>query len=66
MAEQPAAPDEHDKPHAPGGNPLNNIKPEDVDKVIPRPGEATAPDAATDPDKIGTNPDDSGNRPRPL
>ncbi|QSN63683.1 MULTISPECIES: hypothetical protein [unclassified Caballeronia] len=66
MAETPKAPDTHDKSHAPGGNELNNIRPEDVDRVIPRPGEMMERDEATDPDKVSTNPDDSGSRPRPL
>ena len=66
MAENPAAPDTRDKPHAPGGNNLSNINPEDADRVIPRPGEATERDPVNEPDKIGTTPDDSGNRPRPL
>jgi hypothetical protein len=66
MAEKPAAPDTHDKPRAPGGNNLSNIDPAEADRVIPRPGEAMEPDPLHDPDKIGTTPDDSGNRPRPL
>jgi hypothetical protein len=66
MAEKPAAPDTRDKPHAPGGNNLSNIDPAEADRVIPRPGEATATDPVNDPDKAGTVPDDSGNRPRPL
>jgi hypothetical protein len=66
MARTPEAPDTHDKPHAPGGNELNNITPEEADRVIPRPGEALERDEATDPDKASVNPDDSGNRPRPL
>lgn len=66
MTEKPAAPDTHDKPRAPGGNNLSNIGIEDVERVIPRPGEARATDPANARDKIGTTPDDSGNRPRPL
>ncbi|SAK90146.1 hypothetical protein AWB77_04953 [Caballeronia fortuita] len=66
MTEKPATSDTHDKPRAPGGNNLNNIDPKDADRVIPRPGEAEGIDMANAPDKIGTTPDDSGNRPRPL
>ncbi|WP_250453286.1 hypothetical protein [Caballeronia sp. ATUFL_M2_KS44] len=66
MAQTPEAPDTHDKPRAPGGNDLNNIRDDEIDRVIPRPGEALERDDATDPDKLRINPDDSGNRPRPL
>lgn len=49
-------------PRTPGGNNLSNIEEQDVDRVIPKPGEALD----NDPDKSGTKPDDSGNQPRPL
>ncbi|SAK47600.1 hypothetical protein AWB83_00883 [Caballeronia ptereochthonis] len=62
MAENPHAADTRNEPRAPGGNNLSNIDRKTAERVIPRPGEA----AAENPDKIGTTPDDSGNRPRPL
>ncbi|SAK46651.1 hypothetical protein AWB82_00919 [Caballeronia glebae] len=66
MVEKPVAPDTRNKPRTPGGNNLSNIDPADADRVIPRPGEATETDLAHEPDKVGTTPDDSGNRARPL
>ncbi|MDR5762616.1 hypothetical protein [Caballeronia sp. LZ035] len=53
---------QQDTPRTPGGNNLSNIDEQDVDRVIPQPGEALE----HDPDKTGMTPDDSGNRPRPL
>ncbi len=58
--------DLHEEPRTPGGNRLNEIEPSEADRVIPRPGEALEQNPVTDPDKVGTSPDDSGNRPRPL
>jgi hypothetical protein len=66
MAQDPQTSDTHDRPRAPGGNNLSNIDEKEADRVIPRPGEAMEQDLVHDPDKIGTTPDDSGNRPRPL
>jgi hypothetical protein len=66
MADQPAVPDEHDKPHAPGGNPLNKTKAEDADRVIPRPEETPESGTSPDPEKVRSRPDDSTSLPRPL
>lgn len=67
MAENPVAPDTHDKPHAPGGNNLSNIDPREANRVIPKPGEALEREPVNNPDKVvGTEPDDSGSRPKPL
>jgi hypothetical protein len=59
-----------DKSRAPGGNNLNKINERDADRVVPRPGEAQehvhVHDTATHPDKVKPDPDDSGQRPRPL
>jgi hypothetical protein len=62
MAEEPAAPDTHDKPRAPGGNNLSNISESEADRVIPKPGEALE----RDPAKADKTPDDSGDRAKPL
>jgi hypothetical protein len=66
MAENPEAPDTHDKPRAPGGNNLSNIDQGDADRVIPKPGEATGREPVNDPGETGKTPDDSGERPKPL
>jgi hypothetical protein len=55
--------------HAPGGGELDQIDEHDkreVDKVVPRSGETSERDLATEPDKIEPSPDDAGERPRPL
>lgn len=52
----------HEAPRTPGGNNLSNIDKQDIDRVIPKPGEAVE----KNPDKTDAVPDDDGNPPRPL
>jgi hypothetical protein len=53
----------------PDGGELDNINEDDkheVDRVVPHEGETAEHDMATQPDEVSSNPDDAGNRPRPV
>jgi len=53
--------------HAPGGNRLNDIADEDIDKVVPRePKETAQHDHALGDADERDQPDESGEIPRPL